>query len=68
MNLTGARKCRLTWGGGGGGGGGGKTTLVHDVSMIILTSLHHFHVSFCQTFRRKCVREAPYQTFLDRKI
>ena len=51
---------------------GFETTLVHDVSMTILTSFftswRHFHVSFCQTFQHQCIREEPYRTFLDRKM
>ena len=47
---------------------GYETTLVHDVSMTILTSWRHFHVSFCQTFRRQRIREEPYRTFLDKKM
>ena len=49
------------------------TTLVHDVSMTILTSSlmswGHFHVSFHQTFQRQHnIKEEPNRTFLDRKM
>ena len=59
---------------------GCKTTLVHDVSMTILTSWRHFHVltsfltswrhfhvNFRQTFPRQCIREERYRTFLIEK-
>ena len=65
VNQTGARKYRLTW-------GGCKTTLMHDISMTILTSFltswRQFHVSFCQTFRRQGIGEEQYQTFLDQTM
>ena len=46
---------------------GYKTTLVHDVSMTVLTSWHHFHVSFHQTFRRQCIREEWNWTYFQWK-
>ena len=49
---------------------GCKTTVVHDVSMMNLTSCwHHFHVSFRQTFRRQrtCKRKDRTELFLIEK-
>ena len=40
-----------------------RTTLVHDVNMMILTSWHHFHVG---SIRRQRIRGKPNWKFLDR--
>ena len=56
VNPTRARKCRPTW--------GGVRWLVHDLCMTsarrFLTSWRHFHISFCRTVWRQCIREEPH--------
>ena len=47
---------------------GGVRRHVHDVSMKILTSWRHFHLSFRQTFRCQRIGEELYRNFLDWKM
>ena len=54
---TGARKCLR----------GCRTTLLHDVSMTVLTFWRHFYASLGQTFRHQRIRVEPNRTFLDWK-